>query len=102
MKFRSSGGSFAIISAYAPHAERPIEERRKFFHDVGEYFKAISCYGAKLLLGDFNSRLYFKDELEEHITDHFIKNIMKYQIKADANRYLLRELCASIKTIIVN
>ena len=36
-KFRCSGGKLCIISAYAPHAGRPFDERLAFFENIGGF-----------------------------------------------------------------
>ena len=58
LKLKIKGGKLAIISAYAPHAGHPFDERQRFFDDLGDMHQALSCNGGCIIAGDMNSRLY--------------------------------------------
>ena len=91
IKIRTPGGKLAVISAYAPHAGRPFDERFNFFQDVTTYWQSISVNGQKMCFGDFNSRLYCKYAGEEDIIgSHYVKNQEKHMV-ASMNRFLLIE-----------
>ena len=102
IKIGTPGGKIAVVSTYAPHAERPFEERFQFFQDLTKYWDSISVNGQKLCFGDFNSRLYCRFGGEEQIVGpHFVRNQDKC-ITGTMNRFLLLEFCASTNNCIAN
>ena len=102
LKLRTSGGKVALISAYAPHAGRPFEERFGFFQQLCGFWRSISVNGPRICFGDFNSRLYCKLAGEEdHIGQFYFQNRMA-TLRPDLNRFLLLEFCACASVQIAN
>ena len=102
LKLRVQGGKLALISAYAPHAGRPFEERFNFFQQLTSFWHSISVNGPKICMGDFNSRLYCRMAgEEEYIGIHFFTNRLR-PFEPRMNRFLLLEFCASVSAGIAN
>ena len=46
-----------VIAAYAPHACKSKDEKRKFYKELSDAVDGISSYGIDNIRGDFNARL---------------------------------------------
>ena len=102
IKIRIPGGKMTIITAYAPHAGRPFDERFEFFQNLSELWLNSSAHGPKICYGDFNARLYQRFADEHHIIgDHFFHKIKK-DINVHMNRSLLLEFCEHAEICIAN
>ena len=102
IKIRTPGGKIAVVTAYAPHANRPFEERFHFFQNLTTYWRSISVNGQKLCFGDLNSRLYCRFGGEEQfIGKHFFENQEKCMVDT-MNRYLLLEFCSTTNNCLAN
>ena len=102
IKIRTPGGTIAVVSAYAPHALRPFDERFKFFQDFTSYWQSISVNGQKMCFGDLNSLLYYRFGGEEKIIGpHYVKNQEK-TMAGSMNRFMLLEFCSTTSTCIAN
>lgn len=102
LKLRVLGGKMAVFCAYAPHSGYPFDVRQQFFHEIGEFVQKVSTHGPKMVCGDWNARLCRRLPGEEVIFGpHLFVNDATI-IKADANRHLLSELCASLDMVVAN
>ena len=52
VKLRVKGGKAVIFSAYAPHNERPFDERQTFYSELQDAYHSTSCHGLKVICGD--------------------------------------------------
>eukprot|EP00969_Alexandrium_andersonii_P054564 2402233-Alexandrium_andersonii.AAC.1 len=57
---REAARELVLISAYAPHAGHPVEERRAFFACLAEVVEDYSGPRPVLVLGDLNARIYHR------------------------------------------
>ena len=102
IKIRTPGGTIAVVSAYAPHALRPFDERFKFFQNFTTYWQSISVNGQKMCFGDLNSRLYYRFGGEEQIIGpYYVKNQEKTMVDS-MNRFMLLEFCTTTSTCVAN
>ena len=74
LKLRISGGKVAIFSTYAPHADKPYNERQQFFNSLMEFWQSVSVNGPRIICGDLNSRLYFRQDTEDCIGPFYFSN----------------------------
>lgn len=102
LKLKCKYGKAAIVSAYAPHNERPIDERTQFFSNLASFYSSISVNGLKLIVGDLNSRLYTRYAGEEQIIGNHFFESTRSRISMNANRFLLTEMCTSCNLAVAN
>eukprot|EP00969_Alexandrium_andersonii_P052498 2305499-Alexandrium_andersonii.AAC.1 len=46
-----------LISAYAPHNARPVQEKAAFYEDLSNVYSSFETKGAVVTLGDMNARI---------------------------------------------
>ena len=102
LKVRVKGGKAVFFSAYAPHSGKPFLGRQCFFQNFAEEVSKTSSHGPKVLLGDWNARLYRPLPGESDIIGPHVFRYNTCEITADSNRHLLCELCASLSMTISN
>lgn len=102
VKVRVEGGKAVFFSAYAPQSGRPFDERQAFFQMVADAYEKTSSHGPKIMLGDWNAKLYTQLPNEgEVVGPHVFRNDAA-AIPTDANRHLLLELCGGQGGVVAN
>ena len=91
-----------LFAAYAPHSGKPYLERQVFFNDLSDFVSKTSAHGPKIICGDLNARIYRRLPGEEQIMGTHIFENKAVQIKPDANRHLLVELCSGLEMVVSN
>jgi len=104
LKLRTQKGKVVLFSAYAPPQtpNHPVNERQECFHSLAQFWSEVSCNGPKVVLGDFNSRLYARLPGEEDMIGDSIVRYANMKLKADMNRFLLMQLCSECDLQVVN
>ena len=102
LKVNCIGGSFAIITAYAPHNLRPQCEKLDFYDKLGNVLCRTSTNGPKFLFGDFNARIGQPRPGEQHILGAYgFGTEAQYQVEMP-NRDFLMEFCCSHSLTVAN
>ena len=60
LKLSVQGGKIGVITAYAPHNLKPLDERRQFYTELCKLWERTSVNGPRYFLGDFNARVAFQ------------------------------------------
>ena len=102
LKIRIPGGKAVIFSAYAPHSGKPFDQRHTFFHDLADFVESRSAHGPKLILGDFNSKLYYRMDGEHAVVGDHVLLCPGAVCKEDANRHLLVETFTHLNMCLAN
>jgi len=102
LKLKVSGGSMAILCAYAPPGTKPREQRQQFYSTLGDVASTVTTHGPKILAGDFNARLHEQQGGEEHIMGPGVFGKKGHAADEDSNRSLLIELCARLGMCLAN
>lgn len=95
LKIGCSGGTFALITALAPHNLRPQGEKWDFFDKLGKVLSTTSTNGPKLLVGDFNARIGQARPGEQNVLGPYCFGIEAQHQVDVPNRDLLMEFCSS-------
>ena len=101
-KLRVKGGKAVIFSAYAPHNERPFDERQAFYSELQDAYHSTSCHGLKVICGDLNARLHKRLPGEETHVGEFMYGNPNAPLWPGSNRDLLMEACVSLDLVIGN
>jgi exonuclease III len=102
LKLKVAGGVLGVISAYAPHNLSPLDERFRFFAELGDSFRRCSANVGKFIFGDLNSRIGKQLPGEEHIVgQNSFGRMAVHQVEVP-NRDLLFEFCESAGLLIAN
>ena len=56
---------FTVISAYAPHALRPAQEKEEFYTALTQLVGEARKRGPAIVAGDFNARIAHRHDGEE-------------------------------------
>ena len=67
IKFKISGGSLILVSAYAPHGQHEFDVRQEFFIEARQFVSEQKCHGPIMMMGDMNSRMHVQLQGEENI-----------------------------------
>ena len=103
LKIRVRGGKFAIINNYSPtNSGYDYSVRQTHFGELRRIYSSVSCYGSKVLLGDFNSRVNKRFPGEEDVLGQHCFGNPSYVQDPDTNRELLMETCAATGLCLAN
>ena len=102
LRMKVRGGILAIFPVYAPHNLKPLPDRLQFFTQLDVEYRKCSANLAKLVLGDFNSRLGLQRPGEEQIIgDHTFGRPAIHEVEVP-NRDLLLEFCQGCSLVVAN
>ena len=102
VKLRVEGGKCVVIAAYAPHNERPHDERQRFFAELSTYLAGSRTHGPSIVAGDLNARIHRRQAGEEDYIGSNVFGNSNAALSGDSNRALLIELCAEHALIVGN
>ena len=102
VKLRVKGGVVGLISVYAPHNMRSLEERFRFFTDLDVEYRHCSANMGKYIYGDLNSRIGHQQPGEEEVVGTFTFGRTAAHPVEVPNRDLLMELCQGNSLMIAN
>ena len=63
---------------------------------MAEFYQSVSVNGPRMICGDLNSRLYFRQSDEDCIESYYFQNSCQH-LSSDMNRFLLVEFCTAGK-----
>jgi hypothetical protein len=102
LSLKVRGGILGIVSAYAPHNLKPLDERLHFFTELDYHFRRCSANIGKLVFGDLNSRVGGQLPGEDHIVGpHTFGRRAVHKVEVP-NRDLLLEACEGNSLLIAN
>ena len=93
LTFLHSINKHAVICAYAPHNQRPVDEKLHFYHELTHVFRRVSVNGCKLIAGDLNARLGLVQAGEDAVLGEFGFGRVARHVTPVPNRQLLMEFC---------
>ena len=93
VKMTVQGGTLGVLTAYAPHNDKPPEEKFKFYEDLGDVFNKCSVNGQRLILGDLNARLGQRRPGEEEVIGGHTWGREAQKKVEPPNRDLLMQFC---------
>ena len=94
----------AIINTYAPHGGHEYRQRQRHYSDLAKVIDETSCFGLKLVVGDFNARIHNSIGGEQSVFGQncFGNPLYNPQQNSDKNRELLLELCVGRGLCVAN
>ena len=102
LKLKVPGGVAGVITAYAPHNMRPLDEKVDFYSALDRVYRRCSTNKGKLVMGDLNARLGRCQPGEEHILGDFtFGRVASHEVERP-NRAMLLEFCESSSTSVAN
>ena len=101
IKLKAKFGIFALCSCYVPHNGHDLEMRRNFFNSLQDCIRKISVNGPKLIYGDFNARLHFRNANEHDVFGPYCCGDTSAIIGVSHNRSLLIEACIALKLCVL-
>ncbi|CAK0907457.1 unnamed protein product [Prorocentrum cordatum] len=93
IKMNVRGGAIGICTAYAPHNEKPPEEKFAFYENLDDLCDKCSVSGQRLLLGDMSARLGQRRQGEEDVLGTHTWGREAVKKVEPPNRDLLVEFC---------
>jgi len=102
VKVKVRGGTFGIITAYAPHNLKPHDERFQFFADLDKEYRTCSVNVGKIVFGDLNSRIGPQRVGEEDVIGEFTFGRAAVHAVEVPNRDLMLEVCSSNALVVAN
>ena len=96
------GGVLSIFSAYAPHNQRPLDEKIDFYRNLDVEYDSCSANLGKIVLGDLNSRLGLQKAGEGHSVGPYGFGTEARQRINVCYRDLLIEFCDSSGLLVAN
>ena len=102
IKVRTGSGRLTLCTVYAPHNERPTDEKFDFYHRLQRHMGALPGYGPRLVFGGWNARLGNRRTGEEGIMgEHSFGRevVRKTEIP---NRDLFVEFCMDFDFLVAN
>jgi len=102
LKVRCSGGRFGVLSAYAPHNLKNLNEKWAFYEELGDHLQRLSVNGDKYILGDFNARIGCCRPGEEDVIGRHCCGLEAAHRVEVPNRDLFMDFCWSRQLCVAN
>ena len=102
LKMTVPGGKTYVVSAYCPRSGYSLGDRQQFYSELGIYIRKLTCNGPKLVVGDFNAKLYRRFPTEHDIIGPQVYPSASRIDNVQLNRHLLYELCVAHSMVISN
>ena len=102
LKIKVEGGQATIVTAYAPPATKPYDERQEFYRALGDLVTKLSTHGPKVVAGDFNARLHARQSGEEDVLGPGVFGKSEQRQCQESNRGLFMELCTRLRMCAAN
>ncbi len=104
---QTQGTPIHIITAYAPQAGRPKQEKEQFYSQLNQLCDEIPAAHVKLIYGDFNARLQHRLEEENEIIGGHLFGLGREALErqcddTNQNRQLFVQFCLERDMIISN
>ncbi|CAK0842087.1 unnamed protein product, partial [Prorocentrum cordatum] len=102
LKLRTSNGRFTICTAYAPHNEKPTEEKVCFYDVLHNHATRIRGCGSRVFFGDWNARLGRRRAGEEDVTGECSFGREAIEQVELPNRDLRVDFCMTFDLVVAN